>query len=134
MNTINRGTGMKKGFRKYAVEQDGFTLIELLITMLILSILVAMVVMTMAISRSKTQRAACKANLRIISDAVTQYRAVHDGEAPPDLNTLATDGYMKASFSWMCPSGDEGTISGDYRDYYSTATGETSCPRADHNI
>ena len=127
---------MKKGFRGSVGAQDGFTIVELMITLLILSILVSIVVMTMAVSRSKTQRAACKANLRIINDAVTQYRAIHDGEAPPDLKTLVDDPpYIKASFKWMCPAGDIGTTpdSGDYRTYYNSTNGETSCPRADHN-
>lgn len=129
---------MKKGFRGKAGAQDGFTFIELLIVFLILSILVSIVVMTMMVSKSKAQRAACKANLRIIADAITQYRSIHDGETPPDLNILAQDGYIKASFKWTCPMGPYGTEpdSGDYRNlkYYNSSTGETSCPRADHNI
>jgi competence protein ComGC len=92
--------------------------------------------MTMMVSKSKAQRAACKSNLRIIADAITQYRSIHDGEIPPDLETLATDGYIKPSFKWICPMGPYGTepASGDYRTYYNSSTGETSCPRADHNI
>ncbi len=128
---------MKKGVRNAAGAQDGFTLVELMITFLILSILVSMVVMTMAISRSTSQRAACKANLRIIEQAIQQYRAFHDGECPPKLETLVDDPvpYIKPSFSWICPAGDlEGNPgSGDYRKYYNSSTGETSCPRADHN-
>ena len=127
---------MRKGFRRKAGAQDGFTLIELLITFLILSILVSMVIMTMLVSKNRAQRAACKANLRIITDAITQYRALHEGEIPPKLNTLAEDGYIKSSFKWICPAGPYGTEpdSGDYRKYYDSTTGETSCPRADHNI
>jgi prepilin-type N-terminal cleavage/methylation domain-containing protein len=128
---------MKRGLSRYTRAQDGFTVIELMITLLILSILVGMVVMTMAVSRSKTQRAACKSNLRIINDAVIQYRSNHEGEAPLSLDALTDDPpYIKSSFSWMCPSGDIGTTanSGDYRTYYNSTTGETSCPRADHNF
>jgi prepilin-type N-terminal cleavage/methylation domain-containing protein len=128
---------MRKGFRRKAGAQDGFTLIELLITFVILSILVSMVIMTMMVSQNRAQRAACKSNLRIITDAITQYRSIHDGEIPPDLETLVEDPipYIKPSFSWICPSGDlEGVPgSGDYRKYYNSSTGETSCPRADHN-
>ena len=127
---------MKKGFRRKAGAQDGFTIIELLITFVILSILVSIVVMTMLVSKSKAERAACKSNLRIIIDAITQYRAIHDGKLPPSLDTLADDGYVKGSFKWICPSGDLAGDpgSGDYRKYYNSSTGETSCPRADHNI
>jgi prepilin-type N-terminal cleavage/methylation domain-containing protein len=128
---------MKKGPKGSVRAQDGFTIIELMITLLILSILVSMVVMTMAFSRSKAQKAACKGNLRIIDEAILQYRANHEGQAPPDLDTLADDPpYIKPSFTWTCPSGDlpGDPGSGDYRKYYDSTTGETSCPRADHNI
>ena len=128
---------MKKGFNRSVGAQEGFTVIELMITLLILAILVSMVIMTMAFSRSKAQKAACKSNLRIIDEAVLQYRANHEGEAPPDLDTLTVDPpYIKASFSWTCPSGDLSGDpgSGDYRKYYNPSSGETSCPRADHNI
>ena len=127
---------MKKGFRRKTGAQDGFTLIELLITFLILSILVSIVVMTMMVSKNRAQRAACKANLRVIVDAITQYQSIHDGEIPPNLNTLV-DGpepYIKPSFKWTCPAGDYGSESGDYRTYYNSTTGETSCPRVDHNL
>jgi prepilin-type N-terminal cleavage/methylation domain-containing protein len=46
--------------------QAGFTLVELMVTLLILGILVGIVVMTMSVSRSKAQQAACKANLRTL--------------------------------------------------------------------
>jgi prepilin-type N-terminal cleavage/methylation domain-containing protein len=128
---------MKKGPRRSHGKQDGFTIIELMITLLILAILVSMVIMTMAFSRSKAQKSACRSNLRIIEEAVLQYRANHEGEAPPNLDTLADDPpYIKPSFKWTCPSGDlpGEPGSGDYRKYYNSTTGETSCPRADHNI
>lgn len=116
-------------------QQQGFTIVELMIVMLILGILVSIVVMTMQVSKSKAQQAACKANLRVISDAITQYEAAHSGQSPPTLDTLVTDSppYIKSSFQWKCPAGDFGLQSGDYRDYYDSSTGETSCPRKNHN-
>ena len=116
-----------------AARRDGFTIVELLITMLILGILVTIVVMTMTVSRTKAQQSACKANLRIINDAVVQYQSMHGGNFPPNLTILVDEGYIKTSFKWTCPAGKYGDASGDYRDYYDPATGNTSCPRPDHN-
>ncbi len=117
--------------------QQGFTIIELMIVLLILGILVGIVVMTMTVSRSKAQQAACKANLKTIEDAVHVYMSAH-GQFPPDLDALVNqpdpkDNYIKSSFKWMCPSGDYGSQSGDYRTYYNSTTGQTSCPRPNHN-
>jgi prepilin-type N-terminal cleavage/methylation domain-containing protein len=115
--------------------QEGFTLVELMVTLLILGILVGIAVMTMTVSRTKAQQAACKANLRTIYDAILVYQSesVHNGTYPPTLDDLATDGLMKSSFTWTCPAGPLGTVSVDYRDYYDSATGHTSCPRVGHN-
>lgn len=107
-----------------------------MITLLILGILVTIVVMTMAVSKSKAQQAACKGNLRTIDSAVQQYVTIHaetdpsalDIPYPPDLNVLLDEQYIKGSFNWMCPSGQY-----DYRVYYDPKTGQTSCPRPDHN-
>lgn len=100
----------------------------MMITLLILGVLVTIVVMTMAVSKSKAQQAACKANLRIIDSALQQYRSLHDGETPPSLDTLMDEGYIKGSFGWKCPSGQY-----DYRVYYDDEAGQTSCPLPDHN-
>lgn len=118
---------------------DGFTLVELMVTMLILSILVGIVVATLLISRQRAQEATCKANLRSLFSAINQYKAIHEGEYPPNLDVLvsppdpAEAPYLKSSFKWECPSGPLDSISIDYRDYYSSVTGHTSCPRPSHN-
>jgi competence protein ComGC len=122
-----------KRIREQTHSESGFTLVELMVTLLILSILVTIVVLTMAYSRSRAQESACKANLRTIYDAITVYQSLHSGQSPPDLDTLVTDGLIKSSFTWTCPAGDLGATSGDYRTYYDPATGHTSCPRASHN-
>lgn len=123
---------MKRRKLKGLPPGHGFTLIELMITILILSILVTIVVMTMAVSKSKAQQAVCKANLRTIFDSISQYQCINDANYPPDLDILVTDMYLK-SFNFTCPAGDYGSFSGDYRTYYSSVTGHTSCPRTDHN-
>lgn len=117
-----------------AGREEGFTIIELMIVCIILGVLVSMVVLTMAVSKGKAQDAACKANLRIIDSAIQQYVCTHSGTLPPDLEALVEEGYIKDDFKWMCPGGDLGEKSGDYRDYYDPESATTSCPRVDHNI
>lgn len=118
---------------RYLSEERGFTLLELMVTMIILSILVGIVVATMALTQQRAEQSACKMNLRVIFDAITQYNVIHTGEYPADLDVLVDEGYVKKNFSWQCPSGDDGTLSGDYRTYYDSLTGHTSCPRPNHN-
>lgn len=123
-------------------QEQGFTLIELMITMLILSILVTIVVLTMAFSRNRAQEATCKANLRTLYDSINVFESIY-GRYPNNLDELLTppsiDGqtpreFLKPSLSWTCPAGGmPNGSSDDYRDYYTPATGHTSCPRASHN-
>ncbi|MBN2168392.1 MAG: type II secretion system protein [Actinobacteria bacterium] len=112
--------------------EKGFTLIELMITMLILSIIIGIVLMAMVVTQRRAEQAACKMNLRILYDAINQYASLHDGEYPDTLDVLVDEHYLKG-FDWKCPSGDNGSISGDYRVYYNNVTGHTSCPRPEHN-
>lgn len=129
----HRGGSSMRDVRKGIHSQSGFTLVEIMVTLLILSILVSIVVLTMSYSRSRAQESACKANLRIIYDAVAVYQSLHEGQSPPDLNKLVDEGLIKSSFTWMCPAGDLGGTSGDYRNHYDPATGHASCPRGSHN-
>ncbi len=124
---------MSKGHARAADREEGFTILELMVVCLILAVLVSMVVMSMALSKGKAQEASCKANLRVIEGAIQQYMCTHDGNPPPDLDTLMEEGYLKSNFKWTCPSGDYGVMSGDYRDYYDPSSGQTSCPRPEHN-
>ena len=125
---------MRRSLRSVAIKQQGFTLLELLITILILSVLVSIVVLTLAVTRSRAQQAACKANLRIIYDAISQYQSMHEGDLPPTLDILVGEKYIKSTFKFTCPSGDFGTATGNYRHYYDSKTGNTSCPRPNHNF
>lgn len=114
--------------RKHLTGEKGFTLVELMITMLILGILVGIVVMTMTISKSRANEATCKANLRTIFEAISRYQVQNEGAYPDQLQDLVDDGFIKDTFSWTCPAGTY-----DYRDYYDSDTGHTSCPRPSHN-
>jgi prepilin-type N-terminal cleavage/methylation domain-containing protein len=119
-----------------AREEEGFTLVELMIVVLIMGILVGIVMLSLAFSRTKAEQSSCKANLRTLHSAILQYQVDHDGEFPLELNDLVEEEtkYVKETFDWMCPAGDTETESGDYRDHYDPETGEVTCPRPEHNI
>ena len=118
--------------RKGPHDHKGFTTVELMITCAILGILVTIVVLTMLISRDRVQQAVCKSNLRNLFDALKVFELAH-GSYPASPDDLVTDGQIRSSFNWTCPSGDLGTTSGDYRNYYTHSSGEITCPRAGHN-
>ena len=118
--------------KKVKGRESGLTLVELVITILILAILVGLVMLTMAFSR-RAQEATCKVNLRTLFSSINEYQALHNGDYPPNLDVLITEHYLKSTFTFKCPSGNYGTKSGDYRDYYNPTTGTVSCPRASHN-
>lgn len=109
-------------------------MVELMIVCIILGVLVSTVVLMMEVSKRKAQDATCKANLRIIDSAIQQYTCNHSGHDPANLDDLVNENYIKDNFKWQCPAGNLGEISGDYRDYYDANSGQTSCPRPEHNI
>ncbi|MBN1289351.1 MAG: prepilin-type N-terminal cleavage/methylation domain-containing protein [Actinobacteria bacterium] len=113
-------------------DEKGFSIVELMITLLILSIIIGIVLMTMVVTQRKAEQASCKMNLRTLYNAINQYSALNNGEYPASLDILVEEKYLK-DFDWKCPSGDYGSISGDYRVHYNKVTGHTSCPRPDHN-
>lgn len=117
-------------------DQRGFTIVEMMITLLILGILVTIVVMSFSISRSRAHESACKANLRTIQSALQEYRAMHEGLNPPDLQLLIEPDdpdepvYLKPSFDWQCPSG---VSEYNYRQYY-LDNGEVGCDHPGHSL
>lgn len=120
----------------------GFTLVELMITLLILSILVTIVMLTMAFSRNRAQEATCKYNLRTLYDSVNMFESVYgrypnnldELMSPPEIDGQTPREFLKPSFSWTCPAGPlPSGSSDDYRDHYDPDSGHTSCPRSGHN-
>jgi prepilin-type N-terminal cleavage/methylation domain-containing protein len=102
---------------KIAGAEGGFSLIELLVVILILAILVAIAMLSVAFTRARTQEAACRTNLRTLVGIVKQYEVANNVTLPPDLDTLVADGYLKRMP--QCAG----------RDYqYDSATGEVTCP------
>jgi type II secretory pathway pseudopilin PulG len=66
---------------------DGFAIVEVLIGLLVLSIVVAVVLMTLLPSNHKGATAQCKADARAIASAVKVYNERHHEKTWPDLDT-----------------------------------------------
>jgi len=63
-----------------------------------------------------------------MTDGIILYTSTHDGDYPVNLEDLAPV-YIKGSFDWMCPSGNN-----DYRVNYDSATGEVWCNESGHEL
>ena len=98
---------------------DGFTLVELMVVILIIGILVGIAVVSFTLSVSASKKAACKANLKVIREAVIVYYTVNETD-PASLADLVPD-YIQSDNSLKCPESGE-----DY--LYDPLTGEVSCP------
>ncbi len=107
-------------WKKRLSSQSGFTLVEVMMTLLIIGILVSIVFASYLFSASKAKETACKANLRIIKSAISEYQAGHQGALPPDLESLVPD-YIRDSRSLYCPESGLEYI-------YDNQTGEVICP------
>ena len=73
----------------------GFSLIELLVVLAIISILCAIVMPIIALSRAKGREVVCVSNLRQIGQAVHAYAADYDDQLP-----LGCDPLDKTGISW----------------------------------
>ena len=74
---------------------SGFTLIELLVVISIIVILASLGMAQYGHSVTHAKEAALKENLFRMRDAIDQYYA-DKGQYPPSLETLVTDGYLRA--------------------------------------
>jgi general secretion pathway protein G len=73
----------------------GFTLIELLVVLSIIVILASLGMAGYSHSITRAKEATLKEDLFRMRDAVDQYYA-DKGQYPPNLETLVTDGYLRA--------------------------------------
>ncbi len=73
----------------------GFTLIELLVVLSIIVILASLGMAQYGNAVTRTREATLKEDLFRMRDAVDQYYA-DKGQYPPSLETLVTDGYLRA--------------------------------------
>lgn len=97
---------------------SGFTLTELMFVVAILGILVFVAVASYVVASDKAGKAACRANERILEDAVIAYQVANDGTRPATLSDL--DDYVSGSDYDDCPSTGVGLI-------YDNTTGDVSC-------
>ncbi len=102
--------------------ERGFTVVEMMVVIGILAILVGIAVSSAAFSVDRAKDTACRANLKVIRQAISDYR-LNRGEYPPDLEALVSDGLIKAA-RFDCPAG------GDYE--YTGESGEIRCLRSGH--
>lgn len=85
--TLNR---LRNGRRA----DDGFTLIELLLVIIILGVLAAVVVFSVAGITDNSEEAACKTEVRTVDTAIEAYY-VEEGSWPANLAALVSGDYLK---------------------------------------
>lgn len=102
--------------------ERGFTIVEMMVVLGILSILVGIAVGSAAFSVDRAKDTACRANLKVIREAISDYR-VNREEYPPDLGALVSAGLIRAS-SFKCPK------DGDYA--YDRESGDVKCQTPGH--
>jgi len=106
-------------FHRLLHGENGFTIVELMVVLLILGILFGIALASFLFSVSASKNTACKANLKILREAVNRYYANSDSY-PPDLQALVPD-YIESASSLYCPESGEA-----YE--YDPLTGEVKCP------
>lgn len=99
----------------------GFTLVELMTVVAILAILVTVAIATFTLARERSAAVACRADQRVIIDAVTQYEAEHTGEKPADLAVLRPRFLEQRKGFGTCPLDDAPYV-------YDPDTGSVTCP------
>lgn len=102
-----------------ASREEGFTLVEMLVALLIISILLGIAIASFSFSVSSSKQTACRANLRILREAITVYET-RNGHKPATLYELVPD-YIDRGFAFRCPYSLE-----EYS--YDADSGRVSCP------
>ena len=104
---------------RFRHREEGFTFVELMVVVLIIGILVGIATMSFVFSVSTSKDTACKANLKTIREAVSQYY-VRFRAYPPDLQALVPD-YIENDAAMDCPGSGELYL-------YDQSTGGVTCP------
>lgn len=67
--------------------QAGFTLIDVMVTLLVITVLIGIMLPSLAIVKETTRRVVCSSNLRQIGLGISMYADDHDGLLPPTTFT-----------------------------------------------
>ena len=100
---------------------EGFTLVELMTVVAILAILVTVAIASFTLARERSAAVACRADQRVILDAVAQYVAENTGARPADLDVLRPRFLEQRKGFGSCPL--DGAPYG-----YDPDTGAVTCP------
>ncbi len=99
--------------------EGGFTLIEMMMVLLVLGILMSLALVSFFFSTRASKETACRANLRILRDAVGRYQ-VDNGLFPANLSDLIPQ-HLDGDQGTACPVSNL-----PYE--YDPETGEVGCP------
>jgi prepilin-type processing-associated H-X9-DG protein len=72
----------------------------------IMFVMILILLPSLARAREMAKRAVCAANIQSIGTGLFAYAEENDGEFPPDLDTLISEGYI-APQTLQCPSDDD---------------------------
>ncbi len=86
---MREGDGATVILRPRRRDESGFTLVELAVIMVVISALVTMAVVSYVVSVRQAYKVACKSNQRMLSEALIQYEAEHNGALPATIDELA---------------------------------------------
>lgn len=103
--------------------EEGFTIVEMMMVLLIIGILVGIAVASYSFSVSTSKETVCRANLRIIREAIVAYES-KSGHKPATLYELVPE-YIDCGFNFRCPYSLEEYL-------YDPASGSVSCPYHTH--
>lgn len=87
--------------RKRVGNEKGFTLVEILIVLVVIGILAAMAIPSLATVTRNAKIQTCKANLRTIAAVAEVYFLDHDNTYPESMDDLVGGGYLKKAVT--CP-------------------------------
>lgn len=122
---------MKTICRMLKRDSKGFTLVELMVVLLIIGILVAIAIPVYNTVQKNSKEKACRANIRTIEGAATQYHA-DTGNWPDEVSDLMPetgDKYLKEAPN--CPFDNTNTSEYQIDENGTVTCGNEDCPTND---
>lgn len=100
--------------------QSGYTTMELMFVVVVMGILVLIAIATYMAATDRAGTAACRANRRVLGDAVVAYQVEFDGSIPTTLTAIEPWIRTPDTF-FKCPSDDTTLYD------YDPSTGRITC-------